>query len=186
MAFLVWRGFFFAIDFFHRKSGGPNVKRILVITLIMSLCALPLKPAERPDSSIQSLAFLSGLWTEHSAEGDEEEYWSKPMGSSMVGTFRVVKDGDAVFYEFWAIEVEDGEVVFKMKHFNKGLIGWEEKVEMVRLTMSIGGMQDVLFSKPDGSLSLRYQRKGDELISTLQRVKDGKTKEDVFHLHRSK
>jgi len=186
MAFLAWSGFLFAVDFLRRKSGGLNVRRFLVITLIMSLCILPLKPAETPGSSIQSLAFLSGLWTEHTAEGDEEEYWSKPMGSSMVGTFRVVKDGNAVFYEFWAIEVEDGEVVFKMKHFDKGLIGWEEKAEMVRLTMSVGGMQDVLFSKPDGSLRLRYQRKGDELTSTLQRVKDGKTKEDVFHLHRSK
>jgi hypothetical protein len=56
---------------------------------------------------------------------------------------------------------------------------------MVRLILSVSGAQDVLFSKPDGSLSLRYQRNGDELVSTLRRVKDGKTKEDIFHLHRS-
>ncbi len=31
----------------------------------------------------------------------------------MVGTFRVSKDGDAVFYEFWVIEVEDGRAIFK-------------------------------------------------------------------------
>jgi hypothetical protein len=104
----------------------------------------------------------------------------------MVGTFRVVKDGGAVFYEFWAIEVEDGQVVFKMKHFNQGLIGWEEKADMVRLTTSVAGPQDVLFSKADGSVTIRYQLKGDELVSTLRRVKDGKAKEDVFHLYRSR
>jgi len=103
----------------------------------------------------------------------------------MVGTFRVLKDGDAVFYEFWVIEVEDGRAIFKMKHFDRGLLGWEEKADMVRLTLSVRNGQDVLFSKSDGSLSLRYQRNGDELVSTLRRVKDGKTKEDVFHLHRS-
>jgi hypothetical protein len=104
----------------------------------------------------------------------------------MVGTFRVLKDGDAVFYEFWVIEVEDGKAIFKMKHFDRGLVGWEDKADMVRLTLSVGDGQDVLFSKSDGSLSLRYQRNGDELVSTLRRVKDGKTKEDVFHLHRNK
>ena len=45
----------------------------------------------------------------------------------MVGTFRVVKDGNAVFYEFWAIEVEDCKAIFKMKHFDRGLLGWESR-----------------------------------------------------------
>lgn len=103
----------------------------------------------------------------------------------MVGTFRVLKEGDAVFYEFWVIELEDDKVIFKMKHFDRGLLGWEEKADMVRLTLSASDEQDVLFSKPDGSLSLRYQRKGDELVSTLRRVKNGKAKVDIFRLHRS-
>jgi hypothetical protein len=142
--------------------------------------------AQKADAVLQSLAFLSGRWTSDSEEGDQEEDWSQPIGGSMVGTFRVVKDGNAVFYEFWAIEVEDGKAIFKMKHFDRGLLGWEEKADMVRLTAKVGDGQDVLFSRPDGSLTLRYERKGDELISTLRRVKDGKAKEDVFRLHRSK
>jgi hypothetical protein len=39
----------------------------------------------------------------------------------MVSTFRVLNDGDAVFYEFWVIDQEDGRAVFKMKHFDCGL-----------------------------------------------------------------
>jgi len=141
--------------------------------------------SQKADPALQPLAFLSGRWTSESTEGQEEEYWSQATGRSMVGTFRVAKDGDAVFYEFWVIEVEDRKAIFKMKHFDRGLLGWEEKADMVRLTLSVRNGQDVLFSKSDGSLSLRYQRNGDELVSTLRRVKDGKTKEDVFHLHRS-
>jgi hypothetical protein len=83
--------------------------------------------AQKVDAVLQQLAFLSGRWTSDSAEGDEEEYWSQPMGESMVGTFRVVKDGKAVFYEFWAIEVEDDKAIFKMKHFDLGLLGWESR-----------------------------------------------------------
>jgi hypothetical protein len=53
-----------------------------------------------------------------------------------------------------------------MKHFDRGLLGWEDKADMVRLNLSVSGAQDILFSKPGGSLSLRYQRHGDDLVST--------------------
>jgi hypothetical protein len=163
------------------------MRRLFFLALVLVLHMIPLLAfSQNTDPALQPLAFLSGRWTNDSAEGQEEEYWSQATGRSMIGTFRVLKDGDAVFYEFWVIEVEDGRAIFKMKHFDHGLLGWEEKADMVRLTLSVRDAEDVLFSKSDGSLSLRYQRNGDELASTLRRVKDGKTKEDVFHLHRSK
>jgi len=163
------------------------MRRLFFLALILVLHMIPLLAfSQKTDPALRPLAFLSGRWTSDTAEGQEEEYWSQATGRSMVGTFRVLKDGDAVFYEFWVIEVEDGRAIFKMKHFDRGLLGWEEKADMVRLTLSVRNGQDVLFSKSDGSLSLRYQRNGDGLVSTLRRVKDGKTKEDVFHLHRSK
>jgi hypothetical protein len=161
------------------------MRQLVFLALVLVLHMIPLVAfSQKTDPALQPLAFLSGRWTSDSAEGQEEEYWSQATGRSMLGTFRVLKDGDAVFYEFWVIEVEDGSAIFKMKHFDRGLLGREEKAEMVRLTLSVRDGQDVLFSKSDGSLSLRYQRHGDELVSTLRRVKDGKTKEDVFHLHR--
>jgi hypothetical protein len=47
----------------------------------------------------------------------------------MVGTFRVSKDGRAIF---------------KMKHFDRGLLGWEEeKADMVRLSASVNNGQGV-------------------------------------------
>ena len=152
------------------------MRRLFFLALVLVLHVIPLVAfSQKTDPALQPLAFLSGRWTSDSAEGQEEEYWSQATGRSMVGTFRVLKDGDAVFYEFWVIEVEDGRAIFKMKHFDRGLLGWEEKADMVRLTLSVRNGQDVLFSKSDGSLSLRYQRNGDELVSTLRRVKDGKT-----------
>ena len=163
------------------------MRRLFFLALIFVLHMNPIVAfSQKADTALQALAFLSGRWTSDSTEGQEEEYWSQATRRSMVGTFRVVKDGDAVFYEFWVIEVEDGKAIFKMKHFDRGLLGWEDKADMVRLNLSVSGRQDVLFSKADGSLSLRYERNGDELVSTLRRVKDGRTKEDIFRLHRSK
>jgi hypothetical protein len=73
-----------------------------------------------------------------------------------------------------------------MKHFNRGLIGWEEKADMVRLVTTAGPGNEVLFARPDGSLSLRYVANGEELVSTLRRVKEGKVMEETFHLHRAR
>jgi hypothetical protein len=163
------------------------MRRLYFPALILVLNMNPLAAvAQKADAVLQPLTFLSGHWTSDSPDGQEEEYWSQATGRSMVGTYRLMKGGDAVFYEFWVIEVEGGKAVFKMKHFDRGLQGWEEKADMVRLDLSVDGQQDVLFAKADGSLSLRYRRNGDELVSTLRRVKDGRTKEDVFRLHRSK
>ena len=145
----------------------------------------PVKTASTGGSPLQALTFLSGRWTETSADGDEEEYWSEPMASSMVGTFRIVRDGKPVFYEFWAIEIENGKPVFKLKHFSQGLTGWEEKASMVRLETTIDGLQQVTSSKPDGTLSLRYRRSGNDLVCTLHELKAGKASDEVFHLHRS-
>jgi Domain of unknown function (DUF6265) len=115
----------------------------------------------------------------------EEEYWSKAVGNSMVGTFRVIKSDNSVFYEFWAIEVEDGKVIFKMKHFNHGLVGWEEKNDVIHLVMTVKSERNIVFANSDNSLSLQYERKGDELTGELKRVKAGKIDEDTFHFRRS-
>jgi hypothetical protein len=163
------------------------MRRFFFLTLILvGHVTLFLAFPQKTDSALQLLAFLSGRWTNNSTEGKEEEYCSPTTGSSMVGTFRGVKDGKAVFYEFWNVEVENGNAVFKMKHFDRGLIGWEDKADAVRLALSVDHGQDVSFSQPDDRLSLRYQRKGDELMCTLRRVKNGKTSEDFFHLHRKR
>jgi hypothetical protein len=163
------------------------MRRLDLLAILLVLNITPLVAlSQKPDPALQPLAFLSGHWTSDSAEGQEEEYWSQAMGKSMVGAYRLMKDGNAVFYEFWAIEIEDGKVLFKMKHFDRGLVGWEDKADLVRLPLIVGGAQDISFAKPDGSLSIRYQRNGDELVSTLRRIKDGKPKEDIFRLHRSR
>ena len=163
------------------------MRRLYFVALIFVLnMNLPATFAQKADAALQPLTFLAGHWTSDTPEAQEEEYWSQAIGRSMVGTYRLTKAGDAVFYEFWVIEMEAGKAVFKMKHFDRGLQGWEEKADMVRLELSVNGPQDVLFARADGSLSLRYQRNGDELVSTLHRVKDGQPKEDVFRLHRSK
>jgi hypothetical protein len=141
-------------------SGGKELKNLFYRFLLCALAITPLKIlAQSVSPALQPLAFLSGRWMSESEGHFEEEYWSKAIGNSMVGTFRVIKSGDSIFYEFWAIEVEDGKVIFKMKHFNHGLLGWEEKNDVIRLVMTVKGERNIVFTSSDNSLSLRMNEK---------------------------
>ena len=59
-----------------------------------------LSVAQVPPKNIKDLAFMAGKWTTHSAWGDMEENWSEPMGNNMMCSYRCVKDGKVIFYEF--------------------------------------------------------------------------------------
>ena len=49
----------------------------------------------------------------------------------MMGVFRLVQGGKAGFYELMTFKEESGSLVFRLKHFNADLTGWEEKGETV-------------------------------------------------------
>jgi hypothetical protein len=100
-------------------------KAYLLILLISSITFSA--SAQLKKASVKDLAFMAGTWTLKHEWGDMEEFWGPPMGDNMVSTFRCVKDGKMVFYEFMAIEQSDSIPVMKLRHFNKGSIGWEDK-----------------------------------------------------------
>jgi hypothetical protein len=155
----------------------------LIATLSLGL-TLPIAHAQTPDPALKPLAFLTGTWISEVPGDLEEEHWSAPLGSSMIGTFRVVHPDGAAFYELWAIEVEGGHPVFKVRHFTHDLIGREEKSDPVRLDVSQPKPDTVSFSRPGASVSLLYQRFGNDLTCTVRHFKDGRSDEQVFHMHR--
>lgn len=162
------------------------MKTVLALLLIAALARPALaQQASAPVASLQALSFLSGHWTGES-EGDfQEEYWSPVYGNSMLGTFRVVHAGTPVFYEFWVIELDGGRPVYKLKHFNGGLQGWEDKNDVVALPVRELSLNHVLFSNGTGTLTLRYDRNGSKLTATLHHISHGKPSDEVFILHRA-
>jgi hypothetical protein len=105
-AALDWNGaalFLLEINSYHRDLRGCGMRRLSFLVLILVLHTMPFVAfSQKTDPALKPLAFLSGRWTNDSAEGQEEEYWSQATGRSMIGTFRVMRDGDAFFYEFWS------------------------------------------------------------------------------------
>jgi hypothetical protein len=156
--------------------------------LILSLIVTTLAWGQSQSApALANLAFLSGHWTGDHNASHSDEIWSDPAGASIIGMYREVEQGKPVFYEFWAIEFDGATPVFKMKHFNAGMIGWENKDEIVRLPVTESSPTTVTFAREDGKLTIRYVlTDANHLTSTLERIdKQGQRKSDVFHFHRA-
>ena len=110
------------------------------------------------DAMLSEFAWLQGEWSGEGLGAKCDETWSSPAGGCMVGMFRMVKDEELVFSEFFILVRKDNKVVLRLKHFGKDFVGWEEKDKSVDFplikvedkTAWFGGLTYQL--QPDGSL----------------------------------
>ncbi len=67
--------------------------------------------AAEPD--ITQLAWLSGCWKTGNAEPGSGEQWTLPAGGAMLGTSRVIRQGEMAEFEFMQVRtMDDGALVF--------------------------------------------------------------------------
>ncbi len=126
---------------------------------------------------------MSGRWTLKHQWGDMEEYWSQPMGDNLMSSYRCVKDGKVIFYEFVVIEQEGDSPVMKMRHFNRGNIAWEQKNAPQQYKMISISANKVTFASPDKQVKLSYQRTAsNKLVVTLdEKDKKGNPHTELFN-----
>ncbi len=133
-------------------------------------------------ASLADMAWLAGSWTGTGFGGVNEELWSKPNGGAMVGTYRLIKDGKAVFYEMMMLVEREDSIVLRLKHFNPDFTGWEEKDKSVDFKFVNKAGSRMNFS------GLTFDKvSGDKLnIYLALKQKDGSVKEEVFSMTRMK
>jgi hypothetical protein len=158
--------------------------KLLPIALLCSGMSLIFAEASAQNSEykIDALKFMSGKWVTSSEWGDMEENWSMPMGDNMMCSYRCVKNGKIVFYEFIVIEQQAKGPVMKLRHFSPGNIGWEEKDKPYEYNLIFLDDNIARFERPDKKTSLTFERQSaDKLKVTLDRQdKDGKWVQDEF------
>lgn len=86
---------------------------------------------DSPMADLNDVAWLAGHWQGEAFGGITEELWTPALGGSMMGSFKLVHDGEVSFYEFMSISEVNNSLILKIKHFSKELKGWEEKDETV-------------------------------------------------------
>lgn len=118
------------------------MKKILVTTLCLIAISSSFARAEdhvlflpdghkSPEASLEVVQWFAGHWKGKAFGGTVEEIWAPPFAGSMMGAFKLVVDDAVKFYEIETISEEQGSLIFRLKHFNLDLKGWEEKNETV-------------------------------------------------------
>ena len=84
-----------------------------------------------PAARIDQAAWLAGRWQAKALGGECEEVWTPPKNGTMLGMFRLHKDGKVAFQEIVNLVEEKGSLTLRLKHFDADLKGWEEKTDTV-------------------------------------------------------
>jgi hypothetical protein len=134
-----------------------------------------------PPAALSDISWFAGRWTGTGLGGRCEEMWTGPEGGSILGTFRLIRDGQVVFYEILTFQEQAGSLVLKLKHFNADLTGWEEKNDMVSFRLLKMERGAVYF---DG---LTFKRSGDslEIFLAIRNRADGTVREERFAMTRA-
>lgn len=151
-----------------------------VLAAGLALIAAPARAAA-PPVRIAAAAWLAGRWTGEGLGGVAEEMWSPPVAGAMVGHFQLVRDGALVFYEIMQIAEADAGLVFRVKHFNADLTGWEDKAQMVTFPFLAADAQSLRFR------GLTLERTGEDamVVTVTIRNRDGAVRDEPFRFTRA-
>jgi hypothetical protein len=136
-----------------------------------------------PGASPAGLSWLTGTWLGHNGEDSVEEHWSALRGDTLVGMFRWVRDGRVRFYELIAIEREGDFLFLRIKHFDPGLVGWEEKDRAHEFLLVRLGNREAVFLELDQPTPrwAVYRREGENrLVSYFARENEPVTETGMF------
>jgi hypothetical protein len=131
------------------------------------------KPAK---AKVADLAWLAGHWIGEGLGGTTEEVWAPPLGNSMMGMYRLVKNGKVVFSELLFLVEKHDSVVLRLKHFDADFKGWEAKDVALSFPLVKLGPKEAYF---DG-ITFRKRADGSLRAFVAIRKKDGTIKEEEF------
>lgn len=136
--------------------------------------------AAPPAATVEVMSWIAGRWEGDGLGGQTEEAWSPPMAGEMVGTFRLVRDGKPVFYEFMRLGQTDRGLALQLKHFHPDMTGWEEKDKFVTFRFVKAEGNTVYFE----GLTFRRDSPDQLTIFLALKTKDGKVREETFRMKR--
>lgn len=172
-----------------KRADSLSLSLLAGIALIAASGALPSATGTTgaPTTTVADLAWIAGSWTGPMWGGRAEEHWTAPDGDNMLGMFRFVRADTARFYELLVIEQEPSGPALKLKHFDRGLIGWEEKNEALRLPLVSATQTEAVFDDQHAThpTRLTYRRPArDSLLIRLESERDGKPNVQDFRFAR--
>ncbi|MGH6950449.1 MAG: DUF6265 family protein [Vitreimonas sp.] len=139
----------------------------IAAALLAAACAAQAQTETPRPAAIEDAAWLAGRWVGEGFGGQMEETWAPPIGGQMVGHFRHWRDGQPQFYEIMLIDIAEGGVRMRVKHFNPDFTGWEERGEWVTFEPVSAAPDALIFN------GLTIRREGADRIVMSIRIRRG-------------
>ena len=145
-----------------------------------------MRPTAPIDAAVGEVAWIAGRWVGEHDDDRIEEWWSEPHAGMMLGMFRWHRDGQPRFYELMSMEPDTSRLVFRIKHFAPGLVGWEEKEEAVTLDLVQLSDGEAVFLKRGEDRWMVYQRQSSsgELLAWFETPVEPRVPGDEFRYQR--
>lgn len=134
-------------------------------------------PDYRPAATLADVGWLVGAWTGTAFGADFEEVWNPPSAGSMVGMFKLLRDGEVEFYELLLLVETEASLALKVRHFNADFTAWEDKDEDVTFRLVRVDEAAVHFS------GLSFYRVDDDTLDgyIVMRTEDGVREETLTY-----
>ncbi|MBX9745480.1 MAG: hypothetical protein K2X34_01165 [Hyphomonadaceae bacterium] len=130
--------------------------------------------------TIEDAAWLAGRWVGEGFGGQMEEAWAPPVGGQMIGHFRYWRDGQPQFYEFMIMDVVEGGIRMRLKHFNPDYTTWEDRETWTTFEPVSVDSDRIVFN------GLTIVREAPDQIVMTIRIRRGETvSEDVLRFQRA-
>lgn len=123
--------------------------------------------AQTQRSTIEDAAWLAGRWVGEGFGGEMEESWAPPVGGQMIGHFRHWREGQPQLYEFMIMDVVDGGVRMRLKHFNPDFTAWEDRETWTTFEPVSASPEALIFN------GLAIRREGEDRIVMTIRLRNG-------------
>jgi len=133
---------------------------VLVLTMMPLMTASARAQGSAPAVSLQDLSWLVGRWVGTTASGQHiEEMWMPAQDGMMIGSFRWERGQGRWLFEFMSLDTGPAAaqtpLTFRLKHFDRGFRGLEEKTVSTTLTPIEASPSRVLFEMKEGERVVR-------------------------------
>jgi len=156
------------------------VGSLLLSSLLLATAAAQAKPPA--EVKLEDLSFICGHNRGEQNGTIIDEHWSEVGGDTMIGMFRQIKNGKAQMYEFLTIEQTNAGPILRLRHFDPGLIGWEEKAQAASYPLVRFKPNEAVFERADKSTTIAFRAtSANTLEVTLDR--NGKREEVFQYVH---
>ena len=144
--------------------------KFLAVTCVLFLVACAAQ-AQIRSVTIDDAAWLSGRWV---GEGFGGQIM---VGGQMIGHFRYWRDGQPQFYEFMVMDVVEGGVRMRLKHFNPDYTTWEDRETWT--TFEPVSPEALVFH------GLAIQREGEDRIVTTSIRRGERANDEILQFRRA-